>query len=115
MTPVERAAEVIDALEPFALEVRDVQRGWLAKEIAQALSDAGMLAEGVPSLEQIARAIDPDAWEHVDACHTAMKVASEEQLKVLRSVIDHRLRHSGGIPAAERVSALLLPTPPAEG
>ncbi len=45
MTPVERAAEVIDALEPFALEVRDVQRGWLAKEIAQALSDAGMLAD----------------------------------------------------------------------
>lgn len=43
---IERAAEVIDALEPFALEVRDVQRGWLAKEIAQALSDAGLLAGG---------------------------------------------------------------------
>lgn len=45
---IEQAARVIDALEPYAMEVRDVQRGWLAKEIAQALHEAGMLVSGEP-------------------------------------------------------------------
>lgn len=48
MTPtVEQAAGVIDALDAYAAEVMDENRIWLARIIAQALSDANLLAPAV--------------------------------------------------------------------
>lgn len=57
------------------------------------------------AIEIIARAIDPDAWKHVDACREAMKTCTDEEATRLRGAIDKRLRNSESIPAAERVLA----------
>ncbi|WP_426041311.1 hypothetical protein [Brevundimonas sp. TWP2-3-4b1] len=59
-----------------------------------------------PSLEQVARVVDPDAWEHVDACHERMKVCGPSELEALRTVVDRRLRESGSITTAEQIVAL---------
>ena len=63
-------------------------------------------------VEAIARAIDPGAWAHIDACHEAMKTCGENKLADFRKVIERRLRNSESIPAAERVIASLAALSP---
>lgn len=92
--------------------------GWEGAEVRAiaAWNSRASPADGVvplPTLEQIARVIDPDAWEHVDSCHEAMKRADDTDLKILRSVVDRRLRESGSIAVAEKVSALFEAASPA--
>ena len=70
------------------------------------------LAGGEVEIEVIARAIDPDAWAHIDACHEAMKTCGEDKLSDFRKVIERRLHNSESIPAAERVIASLAALSP---
>lgn len=69
---IEQAARVIDALDAYAAEVMDEQRLWLARIIAHALSDAGLLAGGWRPISEAPLGIHGHVWspaapERIDA------------------------------------------------
>lgn len=127
---IERAAEVIDALEPFALEVRDVQRGWLAKEIAKALSDAGLLAGGWRDIKDAPKdgtkfdawCVHPEHGVHIGVRFTDVQMRGDGSGfgyiahfgdRTVWQYLDAR-DEGAGFPAWNPIAWQPLPLPPAE-
>lgn len=110
--PIEVDGEIFGGMETPA---QAIYRASNAPKIATPPGDVlGGEGEAWPTLDQVARVIDPDAWEHVDGCHEAMKGADDTDLKILRSVIDRRLRESGSITTAEQIDALYSAARPSQ-